>query len=611
MSEDRLELLTEAERRGLPLPPEDRALLQEAMRRGLINPTGNVRISSMSETVPTVEGQSILPFLLSTAGSVLPGGPITRAAGAATGATIGEAVTPDVYRLLGKTAPERPSFFDLAKTFGLTFILDLAGQGVIGAARRLPSLRAKPDAPETLAAFRETGVEPKVTDVSGSRLPAVLERGVQQTPLGGIIISETAEKQAGQLLRARDEFFARVRTRGAESDVAVGETVRDAVKLQADRVKGVEDYLWQDLRGAATDLPVDLAPLKRAATDAKLQMERRGELSVTLVNTKLDKLADDILKAGDRAPWQKVDEWRRAFGEGVQSSELFTGLSKGQQERFYAASLESMERAMATSDIPGLALVFKNVRQFGAQARALYKDSAVARVMDADPEQIVGLLQGKGGPTAITEAREAILGSPRMGRVAPDPDALDTWNLVRRHILEGVFEKAIDRSAKGFTSEPISGLKLQSVIDKIGRGTLDELLTPAERQGLDNILTVAKAVRLGERAGAAAGTSTTPQGLSVQALFAGGPGALGGFLAGGPGAAVGSITGLLFAPIPLARMLTSPAAAEFLASPRFAAAAKGVNVAGRVTGELNRAVLRAVGIVAAERDRGAARGGQR
>lgn len=577
--------------------------LTEEQRRGLMAVGGQAavdavesggRASSALKTVNEAEGQSLIPLVLSTMGAfATPGGPVAKAAGAATGATVGEAITPAVFTALGKEAPPSPSLFDLARTFGLTFLLDLAGQGIMKAASKLPGIRARPDAQETLTAFRETGVEPKATDISASRLPAVLERGVAQTPLGGTIISETAEKQAGQILSARDQFFQTVRTRGAESDVAAGTTARDAIKAQVARVKGVEDYLWQDLRGAAADMPVNLAPLKRAATDAKLQMERRGELSGTLVNDKLSKLSQDILKHGDTAPWQKVDEWRRAFGEGVQSSELFTGLSKGQQERFYAASLESMERAMATSDIPGLALVFKHVRQFGAQARALYKDGAVADIMDVAPEKVIGLLQGKGGPTAVKDMREAIIGSPRMGRVTPDPDAMDTWNLVRRHILEGVFEKGVDRSAKGFTSEPLSGVKLQAAVDKIGRATLDELLTPVERKGLDNILKVSKAVRLGERAAGTGFASNTAQMLSVNALFTG-AGAVAGNVVGAPG--VGAMLGGAFGPLPLAAMLTSPKSAAFLASPRFSAAAALANTAGRGAGEVNRALMRAAGI---------------
>lgn len=612
--DDRLELLTEAARRGLDIGAERREFLDEAVRRGLIRGPRGLAVADPELAAqmfrgtamgpqPSVEGQSLIPLVLSTAGSFAPGGPMVKATGAATGATVGEVITPDVFRLLGKAELERPSLFDLAKTFGLTFLLDLTGLGVMRAAGKLPGLRATPEAQRTLEAFRETGVEPKVTDIAGTRLPAVLEKGVQQTPLGGMVLSETVERQAGQVLTARETFLGKLRARGAESEVAAGETARDAIKLQADRVKAVEDYLWQDLRGAATDLPVNLAPLKRAATEVKLQLERRGELSKTLVNTKLNRLADDILKAGETAPWQKVDEWRRAFGEGIQSSELFTGLSRGQQERFYAASLDAMERAAAGAEVPGLGEVFRRVRQFGAQARDLYKDSAVARVMDAAPETIVSLLQAKGGPTAIREAREAILGSPRMGQVVPTPDALDTWNLVRRHILEGMFERSIDRSAKGMVTEAISGLKLQHAIDKIGRETLGELLLPAEQKALDNILTVAKAVRLGERAGVVGGTSITPQGMTINALFTGVPSALGWFAAGGPGAVVGATGGALFAPIPLARLLTNPRAAEFLASPRFTAIAATINTAGRVTGELDRAMLRAVAIVSTESDR--------
>lgn len=613
----RLELLLEAENRGLTLSPADRALMDEARARGFIpvvvgelsraqEITGIVREGGFSEetlrraqaaTGKEIPGTSILPLLLSTAGGTAGRrfGTLGSALGAGAGAAAGEAANPPLFRAIGAGELPTPSFFDLARTFGLTGLFDLAGSGVVGAARRIPGIRAKPEAREILEAFEETGVSPKMTDISASRLPAATERGVAQTMTGGAIISEKAEQQAGQVLRARDEFLGRLRQRAAGSDVAAGESVTQAIERQATRVKDVENHLWTELRGAATDLPVPLTELKRAAQEIRLQQER---LLPTQRNAKLLKLVQDIDDSPPQLLWQRVDEMRREFGAGVQKGELLAGVSPMQSERLYSAALTDMERAARTSDVPGLDQVYRRVRDFGAQARSLFKDSEIARIMEADPEDVVKMLAG--GPSVIVRAKEAILGSGRLGLAFPSAESRESWNLFRRHIIESVFERATDKNAKGFVTEPISGVRLERLLKDLGDDSMKELLTDVERKALGNILTVAKAVRLGERAGAASYTSATGQALSVQALMAA-PGAVVGQAVAGPaGAATGSVLSLLFLPVPIAKVLTSEAAARFVASPRFGAAVRGTEAAGRITGELVRATARLGGIIAAE-----------
>lgn len=598
-------LLLEAERRGIELPAGDKALLEEAKKRGLVS----IAEARKGLSEPTVTGQSLIPFLLSSALALATRGRgpvVIQALRSAGGAGFGAAAGEDISAAVGITPPERaPSFFDLAKTFGLVGLLDLVGQGTLAAGRRmLPDIGPRPGAQDVLRAMRETGVEPKLTDISGSTAPAMLERGVQQTAGGRAIVSETAERQAGQILRARDEFLARVTPEEAASAVAVGGRAGDAIKAQAKRVGEVEDFLWQELRGMATDLPVSTAGIKRVAQEIRLQQER---LLPSQRNKKVLALVNDIDEAPETVLWQRADEWRREFGAGVQKGELITGVDPGQSSRLHAAVLGDMERAAATTDIAGLGQLYRQVRQFGAQARALFKDSQVARVVDADPEKVVDLLVSS-GPSAIRRAREAVLGSPQLGRVAPDPQDVQTWNLVRRHILEGLFQKGIDKGAKGFVSEPLSGVRLENALERFGKEALEELLTPTERRALGNIVTVAKAVRLGERAGASAFTSGTAGALGIQGLLAL-PGAAAGATVGGAlgfpaaGAAVGSAVGLMFTPVPLAKLLMNPRAAEFLASQRFATAARTTAQAGRVTGELARAGLRLTAILAEEEQR--------
>lgn len=578
----------------------------EVVKRGNFSDETLRAVQTASEQSALPEGTSVLPLLLSTAGGLAgrrAGGPFGEAAGAGAGAMAGEALNPAVMPRLGLKAPAAPSLFDLAKTGGLTALFDLAAQAGIAGAKRIPGVSARPDARRILEAFGETGVTPKVTDVSGSRLPAMVEQGAAQT-LGGQEVKETVERQSQQLFRSVDDFKAKVGKAGAESPTAVGTAIKDTVDAQYHRVKEVENHLWQELRGMATDTPVGITALKRLADETERQ---QLQLLPSQRSKKLLTLAKEIQDEPATTRWQRVDEWRRQFGESVGQSEMFTGVSRNQSERFYAAALQDMERAAATVDIPGLGVVYKNVREFGAKARQLFKDSEVGRLLETDPEKVVEVLNLAGGPSALARAREAILGSGRLGQVAPTPEALETWNFLRRHLLEGAFKTALEENAPGAIGARLSAPRLERALGKLGRDTLNELLDATERRALENIQIVTKAIRSSERAAATGFTSVTAQMGEMVALFAA-PGAIVGGALGGPiGAAVGGALSLLVTPAPAAKLLTSPSAAAFLASPRFAAAARGMEQVGRVTGEGARALMRLGAITMAEEDREARR----
>jgi hypothetical protein len=121
-------------------------------------------------------------------------------------------------------------------------------------------------------------------------------------------------------------------------------------------------------------------------------------------------------------------------------------------------------------------------------------------------------------------------------------------------------------------------------LKRLGPESVAELLTKSEREALDNVLTVAKAVRSGETL-ASASQSTTAQNLAVHALLRG-PGEIPGAIAGGllgatgygsvgalggmaAGGAIGSRLSMILTPAVVARMLTDERAVKELASPGF------------------------------------------
>lgn len=547
-------------------------------------------VSTLSgETSPS--GQFILPLIFSTVGSVVGsrGGPVGAAIGSGAGTVLGEVLNQPFYWLMGATPPEKPSLWELAKEGGIAAVLDFVG-GKVGRKFFEPAK----DAGKTMQALTDTGITPKPSDVSGSTVPAAVERSMVQTIGGRGVVTEIAADQNAQLGRAKDLYLAKIGAPEATDTLATGGRIQQAVTAQVERVKGVEDFLWEQLRGMATDAPTTITSLKRLAADVE-----RDQMSLlpSKRNGKLLDLAKDILKEPETTTWQRVDAWRRDFGASIKQSDVLAGMSRDQSERFYAASLQDMERAAAASDIPGLGNYFKEVRAFGQRARQLFNESQIAGIMDADPEKVVALIRGGGGPTAIQRAKAAILGSPETGTVMPTPDARETWNLFRRHILESAFESAKQQSAKGAIGEPISGIALEKAL---GKEALRELLDPAERQGLDALLTAAKAIRIGERAGNNAYTSSTGQTLAMHGALTTIGGALGNMVGGPSGALIGATLSNLALPYFIAKAVTSPTVAAFIASPRFTQAAAGMAAANRVTAEGARAILRLGAIVAAE-----------
>jgi hypothetical protein len=113
----------------------------------------------------------------------------------------------------------------------------------------------------------------------------------------------------------------------------------------------------------------------------------------------------------------------------------------------------------------------------------------------------------------------------------------------------------------------LSGPKLEKELAKIGDDTLKELLSETERKTLDEIVTVAKAIRSSESRGAAAFTSITPQGSNIQAALSVPGAALGAAVGGGmPGAIAGGALSYMLTPAVIAKLLTNPKTAAAIAS---------------------------------------------
>lgn len=546
-----------------------------------------------------------LPLTLGTAGQVL-GGRVAGTPGAlmlsAIGAGTGRALNQPIYSLFGSEAPSPTGsrIKDVMLEMGGQTAGNLFGLGVnktAGTAATAVTPTPAPNAPGVRGAFRQAGVDLNMADVAPSM--SALERSVAQTPTGGRIIREQADKRAGQLSSAFNDWLDTVAPAGARERVAVGDKASESAMRNLKQTGALEDTLWTQMGHLANDVPVRVNELRTFANDALLS-EKRGKHP----NGKAIAFLEGILQDSEDWAWQAADATRKQYGREFSGDRsLISEVPESFYKGAYAALLRDMEASAAA--VPGLGQSFANVRAFSEQRRAIFRDGEVAKILETDPENVVKTLKLAGGPSAIQRAREAITG---LGLGPATPADQEAWTYVQRHVLEGVLKKAVNPEYKGLLNPVIVGKRLDDALETIGRDGLKELLSDTQIKALDNFVLVAKSMRQSERIGALPGTSATPQGLgfmdlarSPGAWVGGGLGLLGGGLPGAAtGAAIGGGASMILVPNVAARILTNPKLAAIVASPSFATLANLTGKGAAAIKEANMAVSRLFGEMAAE-----------
>jgi hypothetical protein len=543
-------------------------------------PEGETYLSQGIKEMVQGGKESVIPMVTQTVGGLVGklGGPIGSSIGAGAGAVAGNYLNTAV---LGTPAP---SMHKNIIDFGLA----AAGTRAASPDVRTPS--------RTEQAFNELGIEPKVTDLNTGRVPAILERGVSQLPTGQRIAA-TNEQQAQGLTTAADDWMSRVAGPEARDPVVVGRRVQESVRRTIRTTAAEENRLFAETSRLSRDparpnLQVETANLRRAAGDI---LRSQDALLPQQRDAALGGLAQNVLDAPARVTWDQIRAWQRQFGADAGRPELIAKVPKADNERLFAAALTDMEASATASGRQDVLDAFRRARDYAARRREIYRDGAIADVMDRKPEEVVRSLSLQSGPTTVRNTREAILGP------TPDQRNNEAWQLVQRHIFEGIFAPegagGVTKRLPGMVHDSISGPALQKRVDKIGEQTLSELLPgPDQRRGFDNIALVANAMKSAERRAATGYTSSTPQGLTVQGLATGAA-----FGASGPAAAVATI----LTPWAAAYLLTSPRAARILASEAFGNVATGARLGGQIGRESQAAVNRLIGILA-ERQVGAA-----
>ena len=523
--------------------------------------------------------QSVAPFVGSTVGSIIGqrGGPVGAALGAGAGDVAGELAGSVIF------GTPTPDVSTLATRGAVVAGTELLGRGVIGGARKIGeamSISPSVNARAISEAARAIGGPIKVSDVAESRAVAMLERGMAQTPTGQGPISQRVREQVAAAERAADEWMGGLGPSLARDRVGTGQAVTRQIERTLARTGTVEDRLFGDVTRQASGLTVEFEPLKNIVTYL-------GRDTGQPLGAQARRILDVKLNPDGTVGWRQARAWQKEFGANIERGELISQTPTSEQKLLFRTISEAMEGAMARSGDPTTQALFRQARDFAARRRELFVDSGISRLMETDPEKVVALLGAAGGPTAVQRAREAILG--QSGAVVPDPRASEAWNLVRRHIFEGIFapasEGGVKKEVRGIGERVISGADLERRLGKIGADTLAELLNETERKALANIVTYAKAIQASERVAATGYTSMTPMGFGLQAFITGAGGGVGASLGGPAGGAVGAATAYLLVPPILARALVNQRAAELIASPAFARVAEHVRLGGKIGAE--------------------------
>lgn len=503
---DRLSLMLEADRRGL-LPPEKKALLDEAVKRGLVEGQtsmvdqaarqvgltarygieGVTAIPNMVGDVLGLESSKAVSDLLTKAGLPKPEGAKERVVGDVTRAMAGQAGVMKAGDLMAKSAgPVVSRVGDFLRSQPQSQIVAAGGAGAgAGTAREMgygPGI-------QTVAGLAG-GVAAPVAASAVTAGVGVLGRGVKAA-VEPFTKAGRERVVGGTLKRLATDAGAASERMGRASELVSGSRPTTA---QAARDEG----LLIAERGLAS-----------SSQRAGSQFARRSAEQNQARNALLNELAKDdtALKAakGVRAG-EASGLYSKSFSEAVKPPEELVSLSKR------PAFTEAVKRAQAIAAEEGTDLGDPMNTMKGLHYVKLGLDDIISGARDSSI--------GKTQQRAIIETQKKLLSimddlSPTYKQARSSFKELSA-PVNQLESLQGVREKVLNTGTDALTGERImSAAKFSNVLNKAeSRGELQKVLTKEQFKALESIAADLERGALSATSGKAAG-SNTMQNLSV------------------------------------------------------------------------------------------------
>lgn len=509
-----LELILEAEKRGLPIPENKQALLTEARKRGLIpslslealtpeqRKVAEERIETTEQAGIEIGKRKLLEEGPETAGGIIGGivggvigkTPTTVRAGAAGGAFVGGAAGKTASQLL---LGEKLEPTEIAKAGGKQVAFELGGQAITGIAQKVLAPFAKTVTPEAIAA-KETldKFTPRNTisvlpaEATETRTLDIMQNVAENSIFGGKAIADfkniTRPRTIDNMI---DDLVGRFGEQ-VEPDV-LGEAVEAIVsgKLKASRIPAQTIYNTISERLIAKGDIISTKSLKDFATPLAEKAQKLGGISGA--NTG-DDIIRGIMELPDNIDYATAQELRSRL---ISKADEFLIINKkapaiGRAKKLASLTDSAIEKSLKIEDKVALTkwreankIWQSTSEQFNNKfIRGLIKEAATKN----NPELIASKIFKPRGISNIRKIKRAV--------------DEDTFQQLKRWHVDSLLKQSADKEG-----QLVGNTFFNKMFGKGGMGeqTMKEIYNPQELRALKDSANAMKIIqkKQGEGAG--------------------------------------------------------------------------------------------------------------
>ncbi len=519
-------------RAGLPEPENATERVAYDINRGMAGAAGPAAVAAVAQPVTRL-GKALQELFTLYPGLQIAAG----ATGGAAGGTVRELGGGPVAQMAAGMAG---SLFPSSLLSGAEFALK---RSLRGADAGVEQMR------DSLAAFREAGTEPTVSQATGSRRMQAVESLLAKVPGSSGVIAARASRQQAEIGQ-RVSDLADSTYRGADA-TSVGRAIEKGVRGPGgfvEQFKHKQTELWDRLdRFIAPDQGIGVDRTRQALAQLNAKIPGAEQLSNLFINARIrdaERLfIADLSKAG-QLPYEAVKKLRTLVGKEMADSSLLSDVPRSAWKTLYAALSTDLEEA---------------ARSVGPDAQAAWTRANRHTAAGMDRLELIDKVIQKAEPEAITRS---LLSGTREGatklvatlRSVPKDARVQLTAYVLKRLGQA---KAGAQDASGDLFSTEAFLTNWNSLSKEAKQAL--FVSDESRTALDGIANAASRIRQGARV--YSNPSGTAPALTLQHT---GLGAVLLALTGHPGSAA-AVGGTLALANLAARRMTDPQFVRWLA----------------------------------------------